>query len=420
MKDRVILHSDINNCYASIECLHRPAIRNKPVAVCGDPEARRGIVLAKNYPAKATGIKTGEAIWQAKQKCPDLVVVPPNYLLYLRFSRLAREIYYDYTDQIEPFGLDESWLDITGNCRNGIDGTMIANEIRERVKNELGVTVSVGVSFNKIFAKLGSDMKKPDAVTTISRENYKDTVWKLPAGELLYVGSATKKKLAQFGITTIGEIANVDARLIRSYLGKWGSVLYDFANGEDTSPVATSDVETAIKSIGNGTTTPRDLVNDDDVLCIIYVLSESIAMRMRDHGFKSTTIQIYVRDNELASFERQAKLPRATNLSSDLAQAAMQLFKASYSWQKPIRSLGVRGCDLVSADSNIQLSLLVDEGRNIRQEDLEYTIDAIRGRFGNQSIKRALLIMDRSLGNINPKDDHIIHPLSYFKGGPLP
>lgn len=420
MKDRVILHADINNCYAAIECLHRPSIRNKPVAVCGDPEARRGIVLAKNYPAKATGIKTGEAIWQAKQKCPELVVVPPNFLLYLRFSRLARSIYADYTEQIEPFGLDEAWLDVTGNCRNGLDGTGIANEIRERIKNELGVTASVGVSFNKIFAKLGSDMKKPDAVTTISRENYRDTVWKLPAGELLYVGSATRRKLAQFGINTIGEIANVDARLIRSYLGKWGSVLHDFANGEDFSPVAISDAESAIKSIGNGTTTPRDLVNDDDVRCILYVLSESIAMRMRDHGFKSTTIQIYVRDNELVSFERQAKLPRATNLSSDLAQAAMSLFKASYSWQKPIRSLGVRGCDLVSADTNIQLSLLVDESRNIRQEDLEYTIDAIRERFGNHSIKRALLIMDRSLGNINPKDDHVIHPLSYFKGGPLP
>ena len=420
MKDRVILHSDINNCFASIECLHRPAIRNKPVAVCGDPESRRGIVLAKNYIAKAAGIKTGEVIWQAKQKRPDLVVVPPNYLLYLRFSKLARSIYSDYTNQIEPFGLDEAWLDVTGNCRNGIDGTIIANKIRERIKNELGVTVSVGVSFNKIFAKLGSDMKKPDATTTISRENFKETVWVLPSSDLLYVGPSTKRKLALIGVYTIGDIANLEASFIRSYLGKWGSVLHDFANGDDASPVLTADAESAIKSIGNGTTTPRDLVNDDDVLCILYVLCESIAMRMREHNFKCKTIQIYVRDNELHSFERQAKLSRATNLASDLSQAAMKLFKASYAWSNPIRSVGVRACDLVSADTNIQLSLLVDENEIIKHEDFEYTIDAIRHRFGNQILKRALLISDRSLGNINPKDDHIIHPVSYFKGGPLP
>lgn len=420
MKDRVILHSDINNCFASIECLHRPEIRNKPVAVCGDPEARHGIVLAKNYIAKAAGIKTGEAIWQAKQKCSDLIVVPPNYLLYLRFSRLARSIYSDYTNQIEPFGLDEAWLDITSNCRKGIDGTMIANEIRERIKNELGVTVSIGVSFNKIFAKLGSDMKKPDATTTISRDTYKQTVWGLPASDLLYVGPATKRKLTAIGVYTIGDIAALEPSFIRSYLGKWGSVLHDFASGEDLSPVLVQDAQTAIKSIGNSTTTPRDLINDEDVLCIIYVLSESIAMRMREHGFKCNTIQIYIRDNELYSFERQVKLKRATYLASDISQEAMKLFKATYTWNKPIRSVGVRGCDLVTADTDIQLSMLIDESEIIKREELENTIDFIRRRFGNQIIKRALLIKDRTLGNINPKDDHTIHPVSYFKGGPLP
>lgn len=420
MKDRVVLHSDINNCYASIECLHRPEIRNKPVAVCGDPDSRRGIVLAKNYIAKTAGIKTGEVIWQAKQKCPSLVVVPPNYLLYLRFSRLARSIYSDYTNQIEPFGLDEAWLDITSNCRKGINGTLIANEIRERIKNELGVTVSIGVSFNKIFAKLGSDMKKPDATTTISRENYKATVWTLPASDLLYVGTSTRRKLANIGVYTIGDIAKLDAAFIRSYLGKWGTVLHDFANGDDLSPVSALDAESAIKSIGNSTTTPRDLVNNEDVRCIMYVLCESIAARMREHNFKCNTVQIYVRDNELYSFERQTKLTRATYLASDIVNVAMDLFIKTYGWQKPIRSVGVRGCDLVSADTNIQLSLLVNENEIIKHEELENTIDSIRDRFGNQSIKRALLIKDRPLGSINPKDDHVIFPISYFKGGPLP
>ena len=240
MKDRVILHSDINNCFASIECLHKPEIRNKPVAVCGDPEARHGIVLAKNYIAKAAGIKTGEVIWKAKQKCRNLVVVPPNYLLYLRFSKLARSIYSEYTNQIEPFGLDEAWLDVTSNCRKGITGTMIADEIRERMKDELGITVSVGVSFNKIFAKLGSDMKKPDATTTISRETYKETIWGLPASDLLYVGPATKRKFALIGVYTIGDIAQLEPTFIRSYLGKWGSVLHDFANGRDAIPCVAS------------------------------------------------------------------------------------------------------------------------------------------------------------------------------------
>ena len=260
MKQRVILHSDMNNFYAGVECHHRPEIRSKPVVVGGDEEARHGIVLAKNNIAKAAGIKTGEALWQAREKCDGLIVIPPNYPLYIRYSRLARQIYSDYTPQVESFGLDECWLDVSGD-----DGVHIANEIRARIKKELGVTASIGVSFNKIFAKLGSDIKKPDATTVISKENYKEVAWPLPVEELLYVGPKTKQKLNKYGINTIGELAKTPESFLHSLLGKVGNVLYSFANGLDESPVKYSDERSCIKSIGNSTTTPRDLVNDEDV-----------------------------------------------------------------------------------------------------------------------------------------------------------
>jgi DNA polymerase-4 len=418
--DRVILHSDLNNFYASVECFHRPEIRNKPVAVCGDPSLRHGIVLAKNYLAKATGIKTGEAIWQAKQKCPELVVLPPNYPLYLRFSRLARSIYNSYTDQVEPFGLDEAWLDVSGSCHLYGDGAQIADKIRERVKFEMGVTASVGVSYNKIFAKLGSDLKKPDATTIITGDNFKQIVWPLPAGDLLYVGRATKRKLARCGISTIGDIANTNPEKLKSSLGKWGEVLWLFANGSDNSPVTRMAEEALIKSVGNSITTSRDLENDEDVQMIFYVLSESVCARMREHGFKCRTAQINIRDNALFSFGLQGKLLKPTNLSADLAEKAMELFRANYSWSKPIRSIGVRGCDLIAADTQEQLSLFEDEARRAKQEKLEATVDILRRRFGHLSIQRALFLVDANLGTINPKEDHIIHPVAFFKEGKLP
>ncbi|MEA1959967.1 MAG: DNA polymerase IV [Bacillota bacterium] len=416
--ERVILHSDLNNFYASVECLHRPEVRNKPVAVGGDMEARHGIVLAKNYLAKSCGIKTGEVIWQARQKCPELIVFPPNFPLYLKFGRLARSIYTSYTDQVEPFGLDEAWLDVTGSCQLFGDGAQIANEIRERIKTELGVTVSVGVSYNKIFAKLGSDMKKPDATTIISRDSFKQTVWPLPAADLLYVGRATQRKLARYSINTIGDIANTDPKFLRSFLGKWGEVLWSFANGCDNSPVVRTGEESMIKSVGNSVTTPRDLETNEDVQMVIYVLSESVAARMREHGFKCRTAQIHVRDNSLFSFNLQSKFAMPTNLSSDLAEKAMSLFLANYSWSRPIRSIGVRGCNLVAADTEHQLSLFDDEESHIKQEKVEATVDILRRRFGHYAVQRAVLLED-NLGAINPKDDHIIHPVAFFKEGRL-
>ncbi|NLW90296.1 MAG: DNA polymerase IV [Syntrophomonadaceae bacterium] len=418
--DRVILHSDLNNFYASVECLYRPEIRDKPVAVGGDQEARHGIILAKNYLAKATGIQTGEVIWQAKRKCPALVIVPPNYPLYMRYSHLARDIYADYTDQIEPFGLDEAWLDVTGSCPLFGTGTHIADEIRERIKAEMGVTASVGVSYNKIFAKLGSDLKKPDATTVITPENYKHVVWPLPAGDLLYVGRSTNKKLASCGIIGIGDIAKASPAYLRLRLGKWGEVLWSFANGYDSSPVARAGEESVIKSIGNSITTPRDLETEEDVRMILYILSESVAARLRDHGFKCRTVHIHIRDKDLFTFGAQGKLAQPSAISSEIAEKALAIFQANYTWEKPIRSIGVRGGDLVTAASNIQISLFDDENRRIKQENLEVTLDSLRSRFGHHSVQRAILLQDNDLMSINPKDDHVIHPIAYFKEGRLP
>lgn len=420
MKERVILHSDLNNFYASVECLHRPEIRDKPVAVCGDPAARHGIVLAKNYLAKATGIQTGEVIWQAKQKCPQLIVLPPNYPLYLRFGRLARGIYASYTDQVEPFGLDEAWLDVESSCSLFGDGVRIADEIRERVKSEMGVTASVGVSYNKVFAKLGSDMKKPDATTVINRGNFKQMVWPLPAADLLYVGRATRRKLARFGISTIGDIAGTDPGFLKSRLGKWGEVLWSFANGHDHSPVMRMGEESLIKSVGNSITTPRDLENDQDVQMIFYVLSESVAARLREHGFKCRTAHIYIRDKDLFTWGVQGKFVQPTNLSTDLAEKALALFRANYSWTNPIRSVGIRGCDLIAADTHEQLALFEDGKGRMKQEKVEAAVDILRRRFGHFSIQRAVLLQDHNLGAINPKEEHVIHPVAFFKEGQLP
>ena len=413
--ERTIFHIDMNSCYANIECLHRPEIRNKPVAVGGDVEARHGIILAKNQNAKKYNIKTGEALWQARQKCPNLVVVPPRFELYLRFSRLARAIYNDYSNQVESFGLDEAWVDVTGTPKLRGGGETLANEIRERVKFELGITVSIGVSYNKIFAKLGSDYKKPDAVTAFTRENYRDKIWPLPASDLLYVGPATAKKLGGYGIHTIGQVAQTPPEALRSWFGKWGLVLSCFANGHDTSPVANTGDESIIKSVGNSTTTPRDLTCDEDASIVFWMLAESVAERMREGGFLCRTVQISLRNNELHSFERQVKLPTPTCLASELHAAAMRLLRANCNWSKPLRSIGIRGVDLIPASTPLQLSMFEDAEKRVRREHLERTMDDIRRRFGHYAIGRAATTADITLTNINPKDDHTIHPVGYFK-----
>lgn len=413
---RSVLHIDMNACYASIECLYDPSIRNLPVAVGGDVEARHGIILAKNQIAKRFGVKTGEALWQAKQKCPELHIVPPHFDRYLRFSRMAREIYADYTDLVEPFGLDEVWCDVTGTQKlreRGMEA--LANEIRERVKFELGITVSVGASWNKIFAKLGSDYKKPDAVTVFTPENYRDKVWPLPASDLLGVGRATERKLASRGIRTIGDIAAAPPSMLRGFLGKWGLILHDFAAGYDSSPVARAGDEAVIKSIGNSTTTPRDLCCDEDAGIVYWMLCESVAERMRESGFLCRGVQLHIRDNELASFERQLKLDSPTCLASTLHEAAMRLLRENWDWHKPLRSIGVRATDLLPASIPVQCSIFEDSERQEKRERLERSVDDLRRRFGHYCVGRAVCVSDPTLRNISPKDDHVIHPVGYFK-----
>ena len=413
--DRIILHSDCNRFYASVEMLHHPELEGLPLAVGGDPEARHGIVLTANYIAKRKGVKTGMALWQARAACPDLIFVPPRMDLYLRFSRMAREIYLEYTDQVENFGCDEAWLSVEKSRGIKGDGMTIAKEISDRIKTELGITVSIGVSWNKIFAKLGSDYKKPDAITLISRENYKRIVWPLPASDLLYVGRSTSRKLSSVGIRTIGELANADPSHLHSLLGKMGYVLHGFANGLDDSPVTTDGYHAPIKSIGNSTTAPRDLTCDTDVKIILMALSESVAARLRKNGFCAGVVEISIRDNGLFSFTRQVKLKRATNITDEIMKAAYGLFQSHYLWEHPIRSLGVRGSNLTLDHMPVQLSLFTDEELRERQEKLDRMTDEIRRRFGYFAIQRAFMKQDEHLSGLDA-GTHTVHPVGYFHG----
>lgn len=411
---RVILHSDCNCFYASVEMLHHPELEGEPIAVGGDPGARHGIVLTANYIAKRQGVKTGMALWQAKQVCPDIIFLPPRMDLYIRFSKMAREIYSDYTDFQEPFGIDECWLDCTSSTNLKGDGMKIAEEISARIKYELGITVSIGVSWNKIFAKLGSDYKKPDAITEITKENYKDIVWNLPVGDLLCVGRSTKNKLQKLGVSTICGLATMSSDLLEEHLGKMGLVLHSFANGYDDSPVYNQDYQAPIKSIGNSTTTPRDLVNNQDVQIILFALSESVAARLRENGFKCKVIEISIRDNGLFHFTRQRKLKEATNITIEIAEAAYSIFLDNYKWEKPIRSLGVRGADLVTDDIPIQLDLFMNQQKREKQQKVDKAVDEIRRRFGYYSIQRATMYQDKKLSQLDAKNDHTVHPYSFF------
>ena len=412
--DRVIIHSDANCFYASVEMLYHPEFAGKPLAVGGDPEARHGIVLTANYIAKKHGVKTGMALWQARQACPDVIFVPPRMDLYLKFFSMLREIYGEYTDKIEPYGCDEAWLDVSDSISLKGDGCKIADEISARVKKELGITVSEGISWNKIYAKLGSDYKKPDAITEFNRENYKSLIWKLPASDLLYVGRSTNRTLSKYGIHTIGDLACTDPDFLLKTLGKMGLVIHSFANGWDESPVATEGYSSPIKSIGNSTTTPRDLENDLDVQIIFMALAESVSARLRKHGFKCNTVAISIRDNSLYHFSRQMHLREPTDITDEIMNAAMELFRNNYDWSHPIRSLGVRGADLVTADIPVQMSLFMNEEKRAKQEKMDKVVDEIRRRFGYFSIQRAFMYQDKILSKLDAQGSHTVHPVGYF------
>ena len=393
-----------------------PELRDKPLAVCGSQEERHGIVLTTNYLAKPYGVKTGMAIWQARQRCPNLVILPPDMDEYIRFSRMAREIYEDYTDQIEPFGLDESWLDVTGSVGLFGDPMSIAREISGRIKFELGITASIGVSDNKITAKLGSDYKKPDAITRIEADNYKEIAYPLPVEDLLYVGPATSRKLRAIGISTIGRLAECPVDVLVRRLGKMGAVLHTFANGRDVSPVQKSDHIPNIKSVGNSATTPRDLETEADVKLMLYLLAESVCARMRELVSRCTVVEIYVRDTELNAIVRQRKLQAPSCSSQELAEIGLDIFRRNYRWDRPVRSIGLRGAGLVEAQGTVQLSLYAEDQKRDKWERIDAAVDHLRQRYGYMSVRRALMDSDPLLGHINVKDGHTVHPVGYFGG----
>ena len=413
---RHILHVDQNCFYASVEMQRHPELRDKPLAVCGSQEERHGIVLTANYLAKPYGVKTGMAIWQARQRCPNLVILPPDMDEYIRFSRMARDIYEDYTDQIEPFGLDESWLDVTGSLGPLGDPMSIAREISGRIKFELGITASIGVSDNKITAKLGSDYKKPDAITRIEADNYKEIAYPLPVEDLLYVGPATSRKLRAIGIRTIGRLAECPVDVLVRRLGKMGAVLHTFANGRDVSPVQRSDHIPNIKSVGNSATTPRDLETEADVKLMLYLLAESVCARMRELVSRCTVVEIYVRDTQLNSIVRQRKLQAPSCSSQELAETGLDIFRRNYRWDRPVRSIGLRGAGLVEAQGTVQLSLYTEDQKRDKWERIDTAVDHLRQRYGYMSVRRALMDSDPLLGHINVKDGHTVHPVGYFGG----
>lgn len=392
--ERIILHCDMNNFYASVECMLNPRLKGHPVAVGGDVENRHGIILAKNYEAKKYGIQTGEALWQAKQKCGDLIIVPPNYEEYLKYSRLAHSIYEEYTDLIEPYGMDEVWLDISSCSKPFRYGEQVANELRERIKFELGLTISVGVSFCKVFAKLGSDMKKPDAVTIISKDSFRELVWNLPASDMVGVGRATGKLLARYGIRTIGDLANAYPDLIQTKLGKNGMILLAFANGEDRSHVARQDYEPPMKSVGHGVTTMQDLENNAEVWRIMLALTQDIGKKLRLYNKHAGGVAIYVRyvqDKQIFGKQWQCQLPMRTHSAAILAREAYNLFERNYKWACPVRSVTVRAINLCSQEEPEQIGFFVNPQEVDRRERLETVVEEIRDRFGKYAIQPASL-----------------------------
>ena len=395
MKDRVILHCDCNGFFASVECALNPDLKNVPMAVGGSVEARHGIILAKNELAKKYNIQTAETIFSAKKKCPDLVIVPPHHDVYEEYSRIVNEIYLEYTDLVEKFGIDESWLDVTGSQRLFGSGEEIASILRKRIREEIGITISVGVSFNKVFAKLGSDYKKPDATTVISRENFKEIVYPLPVGDLLFVGRRTKEALYKLHIETIGDLAESNETDIIKLLGKQGESIYRYARGEDNSPVDPHANE-EVKSVGNGMTFKRDLYGERDILCGISHLSESIAVRMRKKGVKCTVVQVTIKDPDLHSIQRQEKLDSPTNLAKEITDKAMEIIRRSWNMKNPIRMLTVTGGGIVPENGAEQISFF-DETKDPKWESLEKTIDAIRDKYGKDAIQNAN-IMGNDLG----------------------
>lgn len=385
--DRTILHCDMNGFYASVELLALPELIGKPVAVCGNPDNRHGIILAKNEDAKAFGVVTAETVWQARKKCPGLILVPPHHDRYRSYSQKINAIYARYTDRVEPFSIDESWLDVSGSLKLFGTGKEIGDTIRETVKKELGLTLSVGVSFNKVLAKMGSEYKKPDATTVINRDNFREILWPLPVRELFFVGGVTADKLEKTGIKTIGDLAVYNRTLICSMLGKQGAVIHDYANGIDDSPVCLSCERQKIKSVGNGMTFKRDLVGLDDIQTAILALSDTVASRLRSYELKCQGVKVDIKDPMFKTISRQKQLSSATNLADEIGEASIELICKYWRMKDPIRMITVTGIGLVDEGEAEQLSLFAAEQKDReKSETIERTLDAIRKKYGGSAI----------------------------------
>ncbi len=402
--ERTILHCDLNAFYASVEEVLAPELRGAPMAVCGNPENRHGIILAKNQLAKNFGVKTAETIWQAKRKCPNLRLVPPHHDAYAKYSKLVNSIYQRFTDLVEPFGIDESWLDITGSLHLFGTPREVADMIRETVKRETSLTISVGVSFNKVFAKLGSDYKKPDATTLISKDNFKEIVWPLPVSDLLFVGHSTAEAPKKLGIDTIGLLAGSDKNSISSKLGKIGEMIHDYANGIDTSPVQSAFEKTPPKSVGRGTTFRHDLTDIADINTGISILSDDVASRLRRHGLKCRAVSLTVRDSSFKTISRQKTLPYSTFLEGEISKACRELYRDAFSQKAPVRMLTVTAMSLISADiCDEQISFFSDVSDRQRRENMELAIDKIRDKYGKTSISKGSAIKNDI--NLSHSDD---------------
>ncbi len=411
--EKVILHCDINHCYAQIEEMKYPELRNVPMVVGGSEASRNGIVLARNQLARKYGIKTADTLREAYEKCPDLCVVHPVYDDYVYYSEAIKDIYREYTDKVESFGIDEAWIDVSDSTLLFGSGEEIGRTIQKRVLDEFGITISVGVSYNKIFAKLGSDMTKPSGFHVISKDNYQTKVWPLPSNELLYVGAKTKVKLEKMNIFTIGDLAQSDLNVLSKQLGKHGEIIWAFANGLDETDVSIEKV--LPKSVGNGITTPKDLLSFDDVKHVLFVLSESVAARLKAQNLEGNVISLTLRDTNLVSVSRQKKIKNHTDLVKDIMDTVLYLIKTAFDFEPPYRSLSVKVSGVRMKSEAYQLDLFTEPMMIQETYDLENTIEKIREKHGFHSIKRCSLLIDEELTHFDPKGSHTIHPVGYFK-----
>lgn len=415
-KDRVILHADVNHCYAQIEEMLSPACRDVPMAVGGNEEQRHGIILAKNLKAKPFGIKTGEPIRDALKKCPNLFIIPPKYEEYKYYTEKVKNIYREYSDKVESFGLDEAWIDVTGSQSLFGSGEEIAKEIQDRVLSELGLTVSIGVSFNKVFAKLGSDMIKPQGLVIINKENYKEVAWKLPVEDLLMVGKATKEKMNKLDIFTIGDLAETSVKTLQKKFGVIGALLWSYANGTETSEVDPIGTKRPPKSIGNSWTMPKDINNFKEAKIVFERLTNSVACRLREQGYKGNVIHIHIRDKKLDSFGKQIKIDHCTDTAKEILKIVMDLLDEIWSRNIPLRSVGVSVTGLKPYTTHTQYDLFGVVEELEKENQIEMTIEDIRAKFGFFKVDKCSALLDKKLSEVDPKGNHTIFPVGVLKG----